>query len=125
MIRDDNHIYLTGRKDNMIITGGENVNPEEIEAVIMQIPGVLDCAVIGLPDEKWGRKIVACIVTENSMGTAMKPITDSQSDSIKIKLKTTMTDYKIPREIFRSDSIPRNIMGKIDTAGLLKLIRSG
>ena len=60
---DDNHyLYIVDRLKDMIITGGENVYPREVEEVIYTIPEVQECAVIGLPDKEWGERVTACVV---------------------------------------------------------------
>ena len=58
----DGYVYIEGRMDDMIITGGENVQPAEVEAVLESHPGVEECAVYGVPDEHWGQRVVAAVV---------------------------------------------------------------
>lgn len=93
-------LYIVGRKSDMIITGGHNVYPEEVEAVINNCPGVKESAVIGTPDDKWGEIVTAFIVGDPEID----PVLHCRSD---------LATYKIPRKIFYVESIPRNDAGKI------------
>jgi len=94
----------------MIITGGENVYPSEVEEVLAGHEGVFDCACIGLPDEKWGEKIVAIIALKDGVGEKTVSEKDIQ-DSCRIKLAA----YKRPKKIIfiKSDEMPRTTTGKI------------
>ena len=65
---DQGFLYIRGRKKDMIITGGQNVYPAELEDVILRCPGVLECAVIGLPDDKWGERVTAVVVPRSDGG---------------------------------------------------------
>jgi o-succinylbenzoate---CoA ligase len=112
-ITDDNKIYIAGRKDNIIISGGENISPEEVKNIIIQIPDVDDCEVTKLPDNEWGMKIVAFIVLKKyyeSRGL-IKP--GDQGIEIKNYCKGKLADYKIPKDIFYVKSIPRTDTGKV------------
>ena len=91
------------RKD-LIITGGENVNPLEVENSINLIDGITDVAVVGESDKEWGQKVVAYIVMS-------VPYT---SEILNEKLKTLLSSYKIPKEYIRVSNIPRNELGKIE-----------
>ncbi|MEZ5777152.1 MAG: AMP-binding protein [Paracoccaceae bacterium] len=107
-LRDaDGFIRLIDRKKNMIISGGENVYPTEVEAVLAQHPEVKDVAVIGQPDAKWGERVAAAVVLrEGSALTATDLIAWS---------KERLAGHKRPRAItfLRSDEMPRNATGKI------------
>src|SRR6202012_4122759 len=63
---EDEYVTIVGRKDEMIISGGENVHPTKVEAVLNEHPGVSDSAVVGLPDERWGELILAYVVRSDS-----------------------------------------------------------
>ncbi len=103
----DGYIHLSDRKSNMIISGGENIYPSEIEALVGAHPQVKDIAVIGLPDEKWGERVHAVIVLRD--GATLK-----ESDLIEWS-KERMAGYKRPRSyVFIDESeMPRNATGKV------------
>ena len=110
-LRDEDGFYqIVDRKDNMIITGGEHVYPSEVEEVIGSHQDVFDCAVIGLPDEKWGEKVAAVVIK--------KPDVDESAineEIIKKSCKDQMAGYKSPKEIvfITEDEMPRTPTGKI------------
>jgi acyl-CoA synthetase (AMP-forming)/AMP-acid ligase II len=110
-MKDDDGFYqIVDRKDNMIITGGEHVYPSEVEEVIGSHEAVFDCAVIGLPDDKWGEKVAAVVVK--------KPGADDSAvnaDIIKQCCKEQMAGYKSPKDILfiDDDEMPRTPTGKI------------
>jgi acyl-CoA synthetase (AMP-forming)/AMP-acid ligase II len=103
---EDGYIYLVDRKSNMIISGGENVFPSEVEAVLCQHPAVQDVAVIGLPDEKWGERVHAVVVLK--AGTA-------SPDDLLGWCKDRIAGYKRPRSItyLQESEMPRTATGKI------------
>jgi acyl-CoA synthetase (AMP-forming)/AMP-acid ligase II len=107
---EDGFYYLVDRKKNMIITGGENVYPSEIEEVVGSHECVLDCAVIGLPDEKWGEKVTAVIVKKD--GIRPEDITE---EMIKECCRGQIAGYKRPKEVIfiEADEMPRTPTGKI------------
>ena len=102
----DGFIHLVDRKSNMIITGGENVYPSDVEAVICGHPSVHDVAVVGLPDEKWGERVHAVIVLRD--GAAQ------DEASLHEWCKTRMAGYKRPRSFsfIRDEDMPRTATGK-------------
>lgn len=103
---EEGFYYIVDRKDNMIITGGENVHPSEIEEVIGSFPEVYDVAVIGIPDEKWGERIAAVVVPK-AEGIDEKTVMD--------RCKDKMAGYKRPKEviIIKPEEMPRTPTGKI------------
>jgi len=103
----DGYIYLVDRKSNMIISGGENIYPSEVEGVIGSHVKVKDVAVVGIPDEKWGESVVAVVVLHVGELSTVQEIRDW--------CKKNLAGYKRPRHIvFISDSeMPRNATGKI------------
>jgi fatty-acyl-CoA synthase len=103
----DGYIHLSDRKSNMIISGGENIYPSEIEALVGAHPQVKDVAVVGLPDEKWGERVHAVIVLHE--GAALK-----ESDLVEWS-RDRLAGYKRPRSYaFLDESeIPRNATGKV------------
>ena len=110
-IRDEDGFYqIVDRKDNMIITGGEHVYPSEVEEVIGSHQNVFDCAVIGLPDDKWGEKVAAVVVKKPGVDDS-----DINEKIIKQNCKEQMAGYKSPKEIMfiTEDEMPRTPTGKI------------
>src|SRR5690606_29057485 len=86
------------------ISGGVNIYPAEIESVLMQCPGVEDCAVFGIPDDQYGEAVAAAVVP----GTAAPEV-----DEIRGFLAERMASYKVPRLIRFHESLPREAMGKV------------
>ena len=109
MARRDEHgyIYLVDRKSNMIISGGENVYPSEIENILGRYPGVRDVAVVGLPHEKWGEAVHAVVVMHPGQSAVEKDVLDWCKDK--------MAGYKRPRSIsfIGEAEMPRTATGKI------------
>lgn len=106
--RDADGFYqMVDRKDNMIITGGENVHPSEIEEIIGSYPDVFDVAVIGLPDEKWGERVVAVVIPKDNV---------QLDDQLIInRCKEKLAGYKCPKQVLfiKADEMPRTSTGKI------------
>ena len=102
---EDGYLIIVGRNKDMIISGGLNVYPKEIESFIDKIEGVYESAVIGLEDADFGERVVAVIVKdENSKVIEENIISD---------MKLQMAGYKVPKQIFFSNELPRNAMGKV------------
>jgi acyl-CoA synthetase (AMP-forming)/AMP-acid ligase II len=114
---EDGFYHLVDRKNNLIITGGENVYPSEVEEVVGSHPCVFDCAVIGLPDEKWGEKVTAIVIRQPGMTEK-----DLSAQDIIENCKTKIAGYKRPKEIIfiEQDDMPRTSTGKILHRILLK-----
>ena len=102
---DDGYYYLTDRIKHIIISGGENISPKEVEGVINQIEGVAESSVVGIADEKWGEKIVAAVVK--------RPGADIGEKEIQAYCKKHLHDWKCPKEIIFVRDLPRNTMGKV------------
>jgi acyl-CoA synthetase (AMP-forming)/AMP-acid ligase II len=107
---EDGYCYIVDRKDNMIITGGENVYPSEVEEAVGSHECVFDCACIGLPDEKWGEKIIAVVTLKEGMDENNV----SQKD-IQECCREKLAGYKRPKEVIfiKNDEMPRTATGKI------------
>jgi len=99
----------------MIITGGENVYPREIEEVLYTRPEVQECAVIGLPDKEWGERVVAIIVPKP--GQELDPV------GVKSFLKTRLSPFKVPKECISMADLPKSPTGKILKQELKKKIK--
>jgi len=101
----DGYYYLTDRIKDIIISGGENISPREIEEVINSHDDVLESSVLGVQDEKWGEKVVAAVVG--------KPGAEINEDRIKELCKKKLHKWKCPKQIIFLKKIPRNTMGKV------------
>ncbi len=102
---DEGYIYLAGRGDDMIIRGGENISPEEVENALSTHPCVEECAVIGIPDPEWGQEPRACVVLK----TGKKATTEELVEFCRQQLSS----FKRPRSIVFLDELPRTSTGKI------------
>lgn len=102
---EDGYIYLVDRAKDMIVTGGTNVYPAEVEKVIMQMEGIADVGVIGVPDEKWGELIKAIVV--------LKPGFEVSEEEIISFCRQHLAGFKIPKSVDYIDIIPRNAVGKM------------
>jgi acyl-CoA synthetase (AMP-forming)/AMP-acid ligase II len=103
---DDGYLYLAGRSKDMIIRGGENIYPVEIETVLADHPSVAQVAVVGRPDEHWGEVVVA-FVTGDPAGPAPDP------EVLREHCRTHLAAYKVPVEVTVLDALPLNASGKI------------
>ncbi len=102
---EDGYIYLADRKNDMIISGGENVYPNEVENALYQHPSVLEVAVVGVPDEKWGEAVRAVVV--------LKPGQKATEEELIAFCKTQIAGYKSPKSIDFVDDLPKTTVGKI------------
>ena len=98
-------LYVEGRDDEMIVSGGENVFPQEVEDLIARQDGVDEVAVIGVDDEKFGQRLKAYVVKKKGASVT--------EDSIKSAVKANLARYKVPREVEFIDELPRNATGKV------------
>ena len=110
----DRFLYLTDRKKDMIISGGENIASSEVERVVYELPQVLEAAVIGLPDEKWGECVSAVIVPQP--GQAIDLVT------LQAHCRAHLAGFKIPRQLHIVDVLPRNPSGKVLKRELRKML---
>jgi len=101
----DDHLYLCDRRSDMVISAGTNIYPAEIEMILLQCPGVQDCAVFGIPDEEFGESLAAAV-------EAM-PGVDLTAEQIQAYLSTKLAKYKVPRRVDFHASLPREDSGKI------------
>ena len=102
---DGGYLYINDRIKDMIISGGENIYPAEIENTLMQHPGVADGAVIGVPDEKWGESVKACVVRRPGSTATEREIIDW--------MRERLAHYKCPKSIDFVEALPRNPSGKL------------
>lgn len=106
----DGYLTLVGRSKDMIIRGGENIYPKEIEDVLVGDPSVLEAAVIGVPDEKWGEVVVAYV--QPRPGSTVDP------SALQSLCARSLTGFKRPTAFFVVDAIAKNAVGKIDKVSL-------
>jgi fatty-acyl-CoA synthase len=102
---DHGRLFIEGRSDDMIVSGGENVFPAEIEDTIARHPNVVEAAVIGVPDPDFGQRLKAFVVA--------RPGTELTEDEVKDHVKHNLARYKVPREVELLDELPRNPTGKV------------
>lgn len=107
-IAADGTITVAGRRDHMIVTGGENVWPEPVEAVLATLPGVLDVAVVGRPDPEWGTRVTALVVSDGTVTL----------DTLRAGGRDRLPAYALPREFVPVAEIPRTALGKIRRTAL-------
>lgn len=107
---EEGFLYITGRVKNIIITGGENVSPAEVEEVLRRHPAVADVAVLGTPHPKWGEQVTAVVVPS--------PGTSPNADDLVAFAAQHLAGFKKPRRIEFVDVLPRNAMNKVDLAAL-------
>ncbi|NWF88538.1 MAG: o-succinylbenzoate--CoA ligase [Ignavibacteriaceae bacterium] len=102
---EDGYLFVVNRRSDLIVTGGENVNPIEVENLILGFPKVKEVCVFGIDDEKWGQKVAAAIV--------QMPDQTFEADELKSFLRDKTAAFKIPKEIFFVDELPKTELGKI------------
>ncbi|MFG3437016.1 o-succinylbenzoate--CoA ligase [Nonomuraea sp. NPDC047897] len=105
VVDEDGYFYVVDRLKNMYISGGENVYPAEVESVLLQYPGVEECAIVGVPDDKWGE--VGRAFVRLSPGVAVMP------EELFAHLGTHLAKYKVPRSVRFVDALPKTASGKI------------
>ena len=108
----DGYLTLCGRSKDLIISGGLNVYPPEVERVLAGHPSVAACAVIGCPDREWGERVTAVVVS-----SVAAPISSSE---LIAYCRTQLAAYKTPKSVIFAEQLPRNAMGKIQKAELRK-----
>lgn len=110
---EEGFIYIVGRKTDLVISGGINIYPRQIEETLHRHPGISEAAVIGVPDDQWGEKLRAFIVTYDGQ--------DINSDELTKFCKLELSSFKIPKDFVLVDYLPRNPSGKILKRLLKKL----
>jgi long-chain acyl-CoA synthetase len=106
----DGYLYLDGRRDDLIISGGVNVYPAEVEAALCEVPGVDTVAVFGLDDETWGQEVCAAVVPDGS-ATGQDP--DQLIEELRAAAATRLAGYKRPKEYFVMSQLPTTATGKV------------
>ncbi|MGQ0839743.1 acyl-CoA synthetase [Actinokineospora sp.] len=109
----DGRLFIDGRDDDMIVSGGENVFPAEIENLLVAYPGVIEAAVIGVPDPDFGQRLKAYVV--------VAPGAEVGEDELRDHVKANLARFKVPREVVFLDELPRNATGKLVRGRLAEL----
>jgi acyl-CoA synthetase (AMP-forming)/AMP-acid ligase II len=112
---ESGYLFIVDRKKDMILTGGENVYPREVEEVLYEHPAVIEAAVIGAPDPKWGEKVVAVVCRRETIG----------GDELIAFCRERIASYKKPRHVVFVDALPRNASGKVLKRELRERIAKG
>ncbi|MEY3899964.1 MAG: hypothetical protein RI962_1119, partial [Pseudomonadota bacterium] len=102
---DDGYLSIVGRSKDLIITGGYNVYPKEIESLIDELPGVMESAVIGIPHPDFGEAVVAVVVARSGAVLVEQDIIHA--------LKNSIANFKVPKHVHVVNELPRNTMGKV------------
>lgn len=110
---DGGRLYVLNRKDDRIITGGENVDPGEVVDALREHPGVEEAAVVGLPDEKWGERVAALVVASDRELT---------TEDVEEHCRERLAGYKLPRQIRFVDDLPRTASGTVERAAVRELL---
>jgi acyl-CoA synthetase (AMP-forming)/AMP-acid ligase II len=101
----DGRLFIDGRDDEMIVSGGENVFPREVEDLLADHEAVVEAAAIGVEDEQFGQRLRAFVVTKDD--------SDVSEEDLKAHVKSNLANFKVPREIVFVDELPRNATGKV------------
>jgi fatty-acyl-CoA synthase len=105
---------VVGRRGELIISGGENIHPAEIESLVAQMAGVAECAVVGLPDARWGEVPVLALV--------LKPGAALDEPGLLAMLRHHLAGFKVPRQILQVGELPRTALGKVQRAAVLDAV---
>ncbi|MDI9330728.1 MAG: AMP-binding protein [Alphaproteobacteria bacterium] len=105
---------IVGRAKDMIISGGENIYPAEIENILARHPAVAECAAVGLPDPRWGERVVAVVV--------LRPGLEPSDDDLLDPVRSALARYKHPRQLLRLNSLPKTALGKVQKERLVASI---
>ncbi len=101
---EEGYLTVADRRDDLIVSGGENVYPAEVESALLEHPAIEECAVIGLPDDRWGQRVVAVVVAAGTITPA----------EVEAHLRPRLAGYKLPREVVvASEPLPRTASGKL------------
>ncbi|HEX2038626.1 MAG TPA: AMP-binding protein [Acidimicrobiales bacterium] len=98
---DEGYLFVDGRRDDLVISGGVNVYPAEVEAVLAEVPGVQEVAVFGAPDERWGQRVCAAVVG------------DARAEDVIAAARARLAAYKCPKEVYTVADLPRTSTGKV------------
>jgi long-chain acyl-CoA synthetase len=109
------YLFLTDRKSDMIISGGENVYPNEVENAVYTHPAILECSVVATPDQRWGEVVHAVVVARDGVQIGPEEIIDH--------CRQTLAGYKCPKRVTFVDALPRTAIGKVSRKHVKELVR--
>jgi acyl-CoA synthetase (AMP-forming)/AMP-acid ligase II len=104
-VDDGGRLFVEGRDDEMIVSGGENLFPQEVEDLMARYKGVAEVAAIGVDDEKFGQRLRAFVVVKDGASVS--------EEDLQKHVKSNLADFKVPREVWFLDELPRNATGKV------------
>lgn len=113
----EGYLYVVDRRDDLIVTGGENVYPAEVEAVLRQHPAIADAGVVGLPDRTWGHTVTAFVVVRSA--------TRPEEEEVKVFCQDRLARFKVPRRVWFVDRLPRSDGGKLLRRQIREWARAG
>ncbi len=113
---DDGDLWVMQRRDDIIVSGGENVYPAEVESVVKQHPDVLDACVVGVTDQEWGQRVTAVVVLKECRSVSIEELADH--------CRPQLAGYKLPRQLLIVQDLPRTASGKIHRRAVADLISS-
>jgi acyl-CoA synthetase (AMP-forming)/AMP-acid ligase II len=116
VLEPDGTLFIRGRRSELILRGGANVYPAEVERVLQEDPRVAECAVLGLPDERLGQRVVAAVVLE--------PGAQADAADLQARCRAQLARYKVPERIALVEALPRNAMSKVVKPRLVSLFDS-
>jgi malonyl-CoA/methylmalonyl-CoA synthetase len=111
---DDGYLELVGRSKELIISGGLNVYPKDVESVLDRTAGIVESAVVGIPDADLGERVVAAVVVEE--GVVIDP------QALRTSLRDRLAPYQVPKHVTVLETLPRNAMGKVEKTVLRSLL---
>jgi len=114
---DEGYLYVDGRSKEMIISGGENIYPAEIENLLIESPDIAEASVIGKPDERWGEIVVAVVVP--------KPDSGLTGEQVLKLLDGRIARYKHPKEVVVVEALPKTALGKIRKEDVRQMVARG
>jgi O-succinylbenzoic acid--CoA ligase len=111
-------LWVVGRLDDRIVTGGENVHPADVADALTALPGVADAAVVGLPDEEWGERVATLVVPVDR--------TDPPTaEALRSALRGEIADFAVPKTVAVADELPRTASGTVDRAAVRERLEAG
>jgi len=116
VLEENGYLYIIDRLKDLIVTGGENVYPREVEEIMYAFPAVSECAVVGVRDEEYGERVTAFVVPKEGR--------DLDKAELKAFLKKQLSRFKVPKDFIVVDSLPKNNAGKILKRDLKELVKS-
>ncbi|WBX99910.1 AMP-binding protein [Ramlibacter tataouinensis] len=112
----DGSYTIVGRAKDLIISGGENIHPAEIEGPLAEHPAVLECAAFGVPDPQWGEAVAVALV--------LRPGMTASDEELRAHLAAQLARYKLPRHCLRLDALPKTALGKVQRQALVALLKA-